>query len=333
MLASIPVIQKRGRPRPSSVGLIIVAVAIVAFNAQKLDFSKLNHGKNIEMTTRTGHADEIQPRLSPACTFNHHRGIGNGGSRIEKIVLVHMRKAGGTSMKAYLGEVSTKYNITLQDFEGERPILPEHSDGKTLFVTHIREPASRVLSHYKYEMRWYCKHLTDKKKTFDPVNSSRTTLDRFVERENKPNTAGGEKGNLWECSHNCYAKWSTGLCWIEGAFDESTMCWSRENGEGSLLSRAREVLYSYHLIVVIEWLQNPEYVKAIEALFGLEGIAKQRTDMWCGKESAAANKKFPLVVPEETRQRILHFNQLDTILYNELTTCSRLDFPNRSIFV
>ncbi len=333
MLASIHVIQKRGRPRPSSIGLLIVALAIVAFNAQKFDLSEGNHEKYWEMTPRTGHSNKIQPRRSPACTFNHHRGIGKEGSRIEKIVLVHMRKAGGTSMKAYLGEVSRKYNITLQDFEGERPLLPEDSDGKTLFVTHIREPASRVLSHYKYEMRWYCKHLTDKKKTFDPAYSSRTTLDHFVERQNKPNEAGGEKGNLWECSHNCYAKWSTGLCWMEGAFDESTMCWSRENDEGSLLPRARDVLYSYNLIVVIEWLRNPEYVKAIEALFGLEGIAKQRTDMWCGKESAAANKKFPLVVPEKTRQRILQLNQLDTILYNELTNCSRLDFPNRSIFL
>ena len=280
-----------------------------------------------------GHVVQSQPRRSPACTFNHDRGIGKEGSRIEKIVLVHMRKAGGTSMKSYLREVSKKYNITLQEFEAERPVLPEDADNRTLFVTHIREPSARVLSHYKYEMRWKCKFLTDKKSTFVPsAKTSRTTLDAFVERQNIPMTGGGEKGNVWECSHNCYAKWVTGLCWFEGPFNESTSCWSRENNEGMLLPRARNVLFSYNLVVVVEWLQNPDYVNAIETLFGVKGLDKQKVDMYCGAEAAAANKKYPLIVSEEAQQRILQLNQLDTMLYNELTNCSEFDFPNRSIF-
>jgi hypothetical protein len=99
-----------------------------------------------------------------------------------------------------------------------------------------------------------------------------------------------------------------------------------------LLPNARNVLYSYNFIVVIEWIQNQEYVNAIETLFGVKGLAKQRVDMWCGAESAAANKKYPLSVSEAAQQRILKLNQLDTMLYNELTSCSEFDFPNRSIF-
>jgi hypothetical protein len=119
----------------------------------------------------------------------------------------------------------------------------------------------------------------------------------------------------------------------EGAFNESTACWSHDDVEGSFLSRAREVLFSYNLVIVIEWLQNPEYVRSLETLFGVEGIAIPRQADWCSKESAAANKMWPLIVPDETNQRIMQLNQLDTKLYNELTSCSRFDFPNRSMFV
>ena len=73
-------------------------------------------------------------------------------------------------------------------------------------------------------------------------------------------------------------------------------------------------------------------VKAMETVFGVKGLAKPRVDMWCGAESAAANKKFPLNVSEEMRQRILQLNQLDTSLYNELTNCPTFAFPNHSIF-
>ena len=279
-----------------------------------------------EGTTLHSHPHATSVNHSPACGFNHHRGIGLDGSKIDKIVFLHMRKAGGTSIWAYLNKVIRKYDIELITTEGRNPLLPEDADNRTLLVTHIREPTARVLSNYKYEERWLCRHLTNQ--SFVPtLNNTRISLHYFVEEPNQATS-----GVLWRCSHNCFAKWSTGICWDEGAFNESTACWSHDDVEGSFLSRAREVLFSYNLIIVIEWLQNPEYVKSLEALFGVEGIAIPRQADWCAKESAAANEKWPLAVPEETKQLILQRNYLDTTLYNELTRCSRFDFPNHSIF-
>jgi hypothetical protein len=120
------------------------------------------------------------------------------------------------------------------------------------------------------------------------------------------------------------------MCWSEGAFNESSMCWSTDqNDPETMLSRAREALFSYNLVVILEWLKNPEYVTSLERLFGLKGITTKRP-MYCGHVSAAANNLFPLHVPQETQQRIIELNQLDSNLYNELTNCS-FDFPKRSI--
>jgi hypothetical protein len=314
-------------PRTFLVIALLAVIAIAVFVSWVQPSPELNVEKLTKRGGMANHSHEKKDYLSPACTFNHHRGIGLDGSKIEKIVLLHMRKAGGTSIWAYLCRVADEYNVELISTEARLPLLPNEADSKTLLITHIREPTARLLSHYKYEERWLCRHLTNR--SFTPtLNNTRISLHDFVEA---PNIA--TDGVLWECSHNCYSKWSTGLCWNEGAFNESTACWSHDDVEGSFLSRAREVLFSYNLVIVIEWLQNPEYVRSLETLFGVEGIAIPRQADWCSKESAAANKMWPLIVPDETNQRIMQLNQLDTKLYNELTSCSRFDFPNRSMFV
>ncbi|KAI2498201.1 hypothetical protein MHU86_16283 [Fragilaria crotonensis] len=314
-------------PRTFFAIALFAALAIAALISWEQHSPAMNGEKLMKGGEMANHSHETKDNISPACSFNHNRGIGLVGSKIEKIVLLHMRKAGGTSIWAYLCRVADEYNVELISIEARLPLLPEEADSKTLLVTHIREPTARVVSHYKYEERWLCRHLTNN--SFTPtLNNTRISLRGFVETPNR-----ATDGVLWECAHNCYSKWSTGLCWDEGAFNESTACWSRDDVEGSLLSRAREVMFSYNLVIVIEWLKNPEYVRSLETLFGVEGIATPRQADWCSNESAAANKKWPLVVPEETKQRIMQLNQLDTALYNELTSCSRFDFPNRSIFV
>jgi hypothetical protein len=56
--------------------------------------------------------------------------------------------------------------------------------------------------------------------------------------------------------------------------------------------------------------------------------------MWCGAESAAANKQIPLVVTTEQYRAMEHFNQIDRILYQELTVgeChNKFQFPNQTL--
>ena len=214
------------------------------------------------------------------------------------------------------------------------PPLPKERDPSTLFVTHIREPTSRVISHYKYEMRWSCKSLTNKKQHFIPTeNNTKTSLNHFIERPNTPMKGGNLNGHLWICSHNCYAKWSTGLCWDEGSYDESQFCWSHNETKHSFLSEARQSLWNYNFIFVIEWLNNPEYVRSIETMFGTPGLAHRQTFMRCGAESAAANLKVPLVVTSKQQKAMEHYNQLDRMLYQELTAdChDKFRFPNQSL--
>jgi hypothetical protein len=315
--------------------LILILVIVIALALNAKDRLLLLSNQHSDRFSQRNASGENIPLIkeSPACRYHPKQRMGKR-SRIKRIFMIHMRKAGGTTVKSYLREVAAKYNLQFQDFEGRLPPTPFEIDDTTLLVTHIREPSFRVLSHYKYEMRWNCKFLTNKSLHFQPSdNNTRISLESFVERVNKPTVSGPNKGLLWECSHNCYAKWATGLCWKEPKFDKSEKCWSLGQSKGNLLSLARNVLFSYDLVIVIEWLKNPTYVKYLETFFGLRGINRKRTDMWCGTESAKANRDVPLLVSNETMERIAQLNEIDKILYDELTRCKSFSFPNRSIFV
>ncbi|KAI2512985.1 hypothetical protein MHU86_1531 [Fragilaria crotonensis] len=133
---------------------IFAAITIAAFIAREQSSPEMNGEKLMKRAEMANHSRGAKDNRSPACTFNHHRGIGLVGSKIEKIVLLHMRKAGGTSIWAYLCRVAHKYDLEFESNEARLPLLPEEADNKTLLVTHIREPTARLLSHYKYEGRW-----------------------------------------------------------------------------------------------------------------------------------------------------------------------------------
>jgi hypothetical protein len=72
---------------------------------------------------------------------------------------------------------------------------------------------------------------------------------------------------------------------------------------------------------------------SVPKIFGLSGLGpRHNTDMWCGTESANANRRFPLIITKDDRKEITRYNQLDTRLYEELTQCDVYQFPNRSLF-
>ena len=102
-----------------------------------------------------------------------------------KIKFLHMRKAGGTTIHKYLKDVVESKKTSFLEYdvcEGAKKCLelnfmddgyhryyndernstlygesiPWDSSGKTFYVTHIREPVARALSHYKYEKRFKC---------------------------------------------------------------------------------------------------------------------------------------------------------------------------------
>jgi hypothetical protein len=288
-------------------------------------------------SSNSSSSNDTNPPLSPVCRFNPIRGVGLAGSTIQRILFIHMRKAGGTSLYYYFKKVAKRHNISLQVLEGKRPPSPETLDNSTLLITQIRDPIARLLSSYKYEMRWNCRDLMNQ--TAEQFNSTwnktQMSLQTFVETPNRP-VNEHKIAKLWYCSHNCFAKWSTGLCWKEEKqYNESDPCWSRGNetthNTNSLLFMARQNFYAYNLILVLEWLKNKDYVHSIETMLGVVGLDKKR-NMWCGKQAAAANEMYPLEISNETMNNISRYNQIDLLLYQELTQCPNFNFPNHSLF-
>lgn len=229
---------------------------------------------------------------------------------IDSIVMLHMRKAGGTSLKSFLHKVGRKHKVKVNVTEA--PFVPPDPEvqGNTLYITHIREPVARAISHYKYEGRWRCRKLT--REGFIPsLNNTRMSLEDFTnERLNKK-----DSGPLWTCASNCYARWSTGLWksnhreWIDNSSSTSR-----------LWSAARHKLWSYNLIIVNEWLKNEDYVRSLERIFDTPGISR-RARVYCDKASKAANAKFPLQVSVGERDSLKERNVVDSGLYDELVSC------------
>lgn len=118
---------------------------------------------------------------------------------------------------------------------------------------------------------------------------------------------------------NCYSQWFSGL---------SCPKWNISSAKQFKVAKSR--VLRYNLIVVIEKLQDPKYVDAIEKFFNVPGIQVKRHP-WCEAESRKANEQNPFIVRNDTRSRLVHLNEKDIRLYDELSECLNTanydDFP------
>jgi len=266
---------------------------------------------------------EDTPSLNdlPTCVLNDAHKWMDEGKKIDEIVLLHMRKAGGTTLRHYLSRVARRFRIEFKAYEGNPTpdILTEESQDNVtrLYVTHLRHPVTRVVSHYLYENRWNCTNLPETiTEPYDfSSNYTKKSLSEYLD------TPGTPRSNfLWGCNHDCYARWSTGV------FTDEQLA-----SEKDLLGRARKTLSAYNLIIVTDWLKNPDYIKSIETLFGGVKGMHASVPMYCGAKVQHANDLFPLEVPPEMYYRIHEMNKIDLQLYDEFTSCESVRFPNRSL--
>jgi hypothetical protein len=247
---------------------------------------------------------------SPACTLQIE-----DGTTFDRIFLLHMRKAGGSSMRSYFRDVTKKYNISWGFQEGPNNVeFPgDQPNTNTLYVTHMRKPISRALSHYKYEKRWQC--------------GAQLQQDGFVPMENNTNMPlkefassgfGKRQANfLWTCSQECHSS----RTWHNNILKDKER----------LEQLAREKFGGYHLIVINEWLKIPEYDASLEKLFGVNKI-NRRAGMQCMKLTLKATKENPLNVTQEELELLNKGNTVDFKLYKEYTTCPNgAQFWNRHI--
>ena len=123
---------------------------------------------------------------------------------------------------------------------------------------------------------------------------------------------------LAQCAVNCYTQWFSGL---------SCPSWNIPIIQQYKVARSRVLRYNF--IMVIEKLRDPNYVLALERFFGVIGLS-QIKHPYCEKESHQANEKNPLVIRNDTRERLTKLNELDIKLYRELSWClnnGKYNFP------
>lgn len=246
---------------------------------------------------------------------------------IERIFFLHMRKAGGTIIRTYLDQVARKYNLTFDAREGGKTV-EEPMDNATLYVTNLREPVARTISHYKYDQRWDCARQLVNDSFVPSLSNVMSTMEDFLNftTYKYPNTIK----YFWTCPTNCYAHWATGDYKPLSPDKPSCLHQQLRKNEITLLQQAHANLLNYNFIFIQEKLRDKTYVEQVEDMFGVKGLASRSIPPTCGESSKAANDKFPLKISKETMQRIQDCNTPDSVLYKQLTSCPFFDFPKHN---
>jgi hypothetical protein len=260
-----------------------------------------------------------QQPSSPACYphFNLYQpnGTWDNTTKFKRILFYHARKAGGSSMYKYLIKVAETYGIKIEWIEWTAMEEPgthiDKPDEETFYVTHLREPIDRSISHFKYNGRWPCKTMI--KNDFVPTEENANKLEMWNETGgHEPKTSchnRNQKFRLGDCAVNCYTQWFGGLNCVR---------WQVPIEEQYKVAMSK--LLKYNLVVVIEKLRDPDYVHAIESFFGVTGILKRGTP-FCERISHKANTETPLIIRNETRARLTELNRVDLKLYHAITDC------------
>ena len=258
---------------------------------------------------------------SPACRPTW----GDNPSKITRVYFAHTRKAGGTFMRSMLETFARQHNLTFAAVEGDPVESPKRND--TLYVTNLRHPVSRVISHYKYDGRWGCSQTMRQPNHSLPTAENAQSLKGFVTKDPfvgtpprmfaipcSPSVPPMHR-SMWVCAKNCYLRW----------YSKDFNCLRNVTDS---FETAVENLSQFNLIVVTERLQDPVYWHGLARMFGFSNTTTFRKSAFCDPESKFWNKKFPLVISNETMAFVHQVNHRDTELFHHLTHCRNQEvFP------
>eukprot|EP00956_Cyclotella_meneghiniana_P013108 scaffold18805_cov95-Cyclotella_meneghiniana.AAC.2 len=237
---------------------------------------------------------------SPVCRPNLNVALPDwrwdNTTKFERIYFYHARKAGGTSLAQYFKEVAKYHGLEFVADEWNAAEEPGHnnvSGASTFYVTHLREPVDRAISHFKYQGRWNCANLSSWLHTntdWIPTHSNAMKIESWDKTEGHVDkTCKGTHFRLGECAINCYTQWFSGLSCPQ--YNMST-----------------DIQHSVAL------------AHAIEQFFGVKGVRKRRK-AFCEKSSAKANALNPINITQEILAKLHDLNEYDLRLYNDLNNC------------
>ena len=238
---------------------------------------------------------------------------------IRHIYFIHTRKAGGSYIRRLLNRVAQRYNWTVWAREGTvylPELEPEQLRRDTLYVTNLRHPVHRAISDYKYEGRWDCGQLVDNKTLFVPTPENAQSLHDYIEHTRTRNSryCGQKDRLLWQCTELCYLGWFGGA--IPYCVPPSEL--------SQLYNTALERLSRFNLVIITEWLKDPNYRKGLFEMFGFFNVPTNlRHGMYCGTESKYWNSQYPAILPNDTLRQLYDNNKWDVKLYETVTrNCS-----------
>ena len=252
----------------------------------------------------TAHLSTASPNAQRSAACNP--SFLDQNRQIDRIFFAHMRKAGGTTLKHYFKKVAKEYGLSFRATEGIPPEMP-YSNSTTFYVTHLREPISRLLSTYKYEGRWKCPkvphilvHNSTSLEGFIEAFKTNGTKDKAIFIRNK------KKTKLWRCAQNCYIRWLSSNPRNIKDMKQS-------------YSESYERLSKYNLIIITEKLKDPTYIHKIEQMFNVGGMKKRR--IFCESTMKELNAKYPPIIKNSTLDNAKKLNRMDITLYREFTSC------------
>ena len=151
---------------------------------------------------------------------------------------------------------------------------------------------------------------------FIPTANNSRTLEDYIEKESdKPEQQQclkipERRKKLWGCGKNCYLRW----------YGKPFNCLA--DIEKSYRT-AREKLLGNNLIVILERMSDPMYVKGLLRMFGnMETDTLSTTQkIHCANESRYWNDKYPAIIKNSTLSNLTKLNKWDVRLYNELNDC------------